>query len=303
MDKGLSNVHQFSLVKQSAADTIAVLIPQTYFKTQLEDLLNGKLHFEKMTATSPLLRMISSGLAVTPTTAVKTPLPDVSIADLTLSRPGVYYTKKGSTETTVEWLQTGGPGNRWTLHNIQTAPGKQQITADRAAINGTDFIFSRNGKQMGVAGGRIQIALKDIRVDAKSTLQWQLWLQRALFQNPMPLIAKENDTLRIAEAQVEDLKLASGSEKSIYQVLKENPAAQLVLRQGRYNTATSILQWKNLGYSQRNQSIELDSFSYQPALSRDSAIAQAPGQFDYMHGVLKKLTVDHIDMDDGRSNG
>lgn len=295
-DGGNSSIRAVSFLKQAPQDTISITVPQTFFNTHIRELLQGNVHFNKIVAMTPLLQFSSAAHSTAIKPAAKAPLPHFAVDEFTLMNPELQYVKQDSARTTIYWSNTETANNKWTFYNLHTTPKKALVSADRARLTGSKFLITRNGKTAGVDSGALRITLTNIAASTKDSLTWNAYVQDAVFQSPMPFHLKNKDGLQMAEARLQNLQLSSGNVKNGYQLLQNNPALQLAIRAGTYTTATSTLHWKQLDYLQKTSSLSIDSIGYQPVLPRDSAIAQAPGQIDYIHGVLKKLTIAHIDL-------
>jgi hypothetical protein len=99
----------------------------------------------------------------------------------------------------------------------------------------------------------------------------------------------------VGEARVRNVHLTSANITNLYRLLQGNGAMQLDISNGGFADEAHQMQWQHLQYHPGAQSLSIDSFIYQPALTRDSFIANAPGQKEYMHGHLKKLSVHGLD--------
>ncbi len=300
VDNGSSVFHSVSFLKQSLHDTMRLLVPQTFLKAHIEDLLRGNLRFDNITLAAPLFAV--SADSVKKETAQKSekqpPLPRLAIDRLVIENPVVRFVKRDTAGTTVTWSEEGSksPNNKWTFSNIHTDPASAAITVQEASLAGNKALFTRNGKPMGIDSGRVQTTFTDMRLSTKNGLQWEANLQQALFQNPISPALKRESGFGVDEIRLQNVHLSSGNFKNVYRLLQANPAMRLQLLNGSYRNETARLQWKELAYSQKNGVLSVDSFSYRPALSRDSFIAKAPGQTDYMHAVLKNITVEGIDL-------
>lgn len=294
VDGGTSSIRDLSFLKQSPGDTIAFTVPQTFSKPHIQELLQGRLHFETLTAIAPVLHIGKNGEAATAHTKPKRTLPDVSIEELRLRQPSVDFLKHDSATTAINWTGKSAT-NYWTFYNLHTVPQKATIAMSKAELSGANVLFSRAGKQFGVDSGLVRFTFGKSSAVISDSIRWTAHLQEALFQNPISLALKRGSGIGLDKAIVRNLQLSS-AKKNIYQLLQTNPEMQMNIIEGSYRNATSNLQWKNLLYSQSNQSLSIDSFMYQPALSRDSFIANAPGQTDYIHGVLKKIEIDGINL-------
>jgi hypothetical protein len=300
VDNGASSFRALSFIKQSLHDTIRIFIPQTFSKAHVADLLKGNLEFDKITLMAPRFYAASDSLKQMPTPSLtqQAPLPYFSINQLAVQNPVVYYAKRDSAGTTLTWSEEGkeSSNNSWTFFNLHTEPRSDAFVVEKAELSGSKALFIRNGKPLGIDSGRVHTTFTNIRLTNKAGLHWEAHLQEAVFKNPISPALKIKGGLGIDEARLQHLNLSSDNVKSVYQILHANPAMQLQLLNGSYVNEASQLHWKALSYSQKNRALSIDSFSYKPAQSRDSFIAKAPAQTDYMHGVLKKIRAEGIDL-------
>lgn len=300
VDDGNSYIRNLSLLQQSPKDTIRLAIPQTFFKPHIEALVRGDVRFEKLTAAAPVLRITTTQETTLQEPAIKKKinLPRVAIDELTLQNPVVYFLKRDSLATTVNWSEEGATSknNQWTFYNIRTAPAMGFIAINKAVLAGHKLVFTRNQKSYGIDSGFVRATFSNINVATKDGLHWKARLDEALFKNPISLTLKQGSGIGVDEARLRRVQLSSDNLKNVYQLLQRNPTMQLEISNGSFANSTNQLHWKQLLYSQSNGSLSVDSFTYQPALSRDSFIAKAPGQTDYMHALLKNISASGIDL-------
>lgn len=299
IDNGTSRINNISFLKASYKDTISVSIPQTFFKTHIEELIKGQLRFDGITLREPVFNFATNAAIATYTVPVqseKLQLPLFSIAALTILDPVVNYTKQDTVLTNIKWLNTGidSSNNHLIFYAVHTLPHAGTLIAEKGELSGNKILFIRNGKPFGIDSGLVRLRFNDIRME--SNFQWKAHLQEALFQNPISFSLKAQGGIGVDEARIRNLTFTSENITNVYHLLQSNPAMQLQMTNGSLINKASHLQWKDLRYSQANGTLSADSFSYQPALPRDSAIAKAPGQIDYMHAVLKNITATGINL-------
>lgn len=292
-DKGNSSIRAFAFLQQSAQDTIRINIPQTFLKAHIQGLLDGNLRFDKITASKPALHLTRTAHPLL--LKSKTTLPRFAVAELNLLNPDLLFIKEDTARTTLHWSGAGATDGM-AFYNVRTVPQQGSVAATHARLHGSSLRLVHNGKPVGVDSGAVQLVLGNIAIQTKEGLQWNAFVQHALFQNPMPLSLKNGTYFRMAGVQAKNLHLASGTSNNIYQLLQANPAVHVSVQGGNYTTGVSTVQWQNLEYYQKTKSISIDSFSYKPVLPRDSFISQAPGQVDYMHALLKNIAVSGIDL-------
>lgn len=300
-DNGSSYIRALSFLQQSLRDTVSLTIRQTFFKPHIEALLKGALHFEKLTAAAPMLRITTNA----DTTAMPTPakkkaaLPRVAINEFTLQDPVITFLKHDSLSTIINWSEEGvqTKNNQWTFYKVRTAPGIGLLAVNKAVLTGNKLVLTRNDKPFGIDSGFVRATFTNINIHTKNDMRWSAKLQEALFKNPISLSLKQGTGIGMEEARLRNVQLSSDNLKNVYQLVQRNPAMQLAITNGGFANETTQLHWKELLYSQSAGSLSLDSFSYRPALSRDSFIAKAPGQIDYMHALLKNITIAGIDLE------
>ena len=300
VDKGTSTINDISFSKTSLKDSIHVQVSQTRIKNQIEDLLQGKLHFENITALAPVFTFTTNPAIAASTNYVKAQslFPKFSIEEFSLLEPVVTFRKTDSINNNIQWAQTGGSSkrNHWTFYNVHTTPKGSKLGADKAVLVGSKVLYNYKEKSYGVDSGQISINLKNISLSNTSGLQWQAHLEEAVFKNPISLSLKEQGGIGMQEARLRNVNLSGTNVSNVYRLLQSNPDLQLQVTGGSLATGGNQLQWKNLLYLQHLGVLSVDSFSYKPTLERDSFIAKAPGQVDYMHAVLKNITATGIDL-------
>ena len=297
-DSGASSIHNLSFLQPSPKDTFSIFIPQTFLKPHIDALLKGNLHFSNVTAAAPVFRFINNAVLADPPPPSNAGMPLFAIDALAMQNPVVQYVINSTDTTTINWSRPGSTSSRnyWAFTNVHTAPKTGTLYVDKAELSGTNILLHQNEKIFGVDSGLVQLHFNNIRFSGKNGTYWTANLEEALFKNPISLALKLKGGIGMDEARLRHLNLSSESVKNLYQLVQSNPAMQLQITKGSYATDASQLQWNNLLYSQASGTLSIDSFSYQPVLTRDSFIAKAPGQTDYMHGVFKNITATGIDL-------
>lgn len=292
-DKGPSYFKNIAFTQYGLKDSIDVTAPSLHFVAPLQALMQGNLKLEELTIEQPFINIRTSPALVQKETGKAVVLPLVAINRLSVTQPLLNVHNKDTLGTSITWADNNTTDS-WTFYNVHTAPERQSVTVDKAQIKGSRFLISANGRQLGVDSGAIVLQLNNLNATHNSGWQWKGTLERALFKNIMPVTFGNGSSFVMATAGIRHLNLAS-EKMGIYELLQSNPALELDFTDGGFTTEKNIFNWKRLLYRQARQSLTLDSFYYSPALSRDSFIAQAPGQTDYMQLQTQNIDIDGID--------
>jgi hypothetical protein len=99
----------------------------------------------------------------------------------------------------------------------------------------------------------------------------------------------------LKKAQIDSLALNT-AKLTTQEILIESPYLMIRNFSGNLKTATSDLSWQNVKYDKFRRFISLDTFDYNPALSRDSFVALAQYEPTYIQARFHNLTIHNVDL-------
>jgi hypothetical protein len=274
----LSHLADLRLRQVKGVDSLSVATPRLSFTADINSLLAKDLHLQNLSAEAPVVRLRRS---VTGDARAGNPLA-LRIDRLSASEPDIHIvTRRGDSATTINLPRSEGG----VLRASGLVIGKEGLQVGRLAANTTAATFAKaDGEVIGVEKGTMDFELSDIalgRRDGKPF--WSGTISNLSVQNPNTLkLGKSGNRLLLEQATVGNVSLSSESFTSFDQMLRLNVSAWLRTATGQYIDSTTTLKWYNAGYNAESKTLSLDSFTYYPTQHRDTVLARAPYQLDYI---------------------
>lgn len=140
------------------------------------------------------------------------------------------------------------------------------------------------GELIGIENGNIEMDLSNISFATKNgKMIWGGAVNLISLQNPKGLgMGGKNNNFLFESASLGNLNLSSEYLPDFGQLFKANLSAWLHIPEGKYMDSNRTIRWHNARFDNGNRTLSLDSFSYHPTLSLDSAFSCALYRFDYM---------------------
>ncbi|MDQ3551160.1 MAG: DUF748 domain-containing protein, partial [Bacteroidota bacterium] len=140
------------------------------------------------------------------------------------------------------------------------------------------------GELIGIEKGKIEMDLSNISFATKNgKMMWGGAVNLISLQNSKGLgMGGKNNNFLFENASLGNLNLSSEYLPDFGQLFKANLSAWLHIPEGKYIDNNRTIKWHNARFDNGNRTLSLDSFSYHPTQSLDSALARALYRFDYM---------------------
>jgi hypothetical protein len=275
-----SFVSQLNVDKITERDSLLVRSQRINFTADINSMLANDFHFIDVQAIMPTINMSKwNTIAAIDTTPSGNA--SLRIDKLTVTQPEIIIGTHRNDSTTLINIPaaatSGIKASQVVINSAGIQVGSMQVNTDAAVLNS-------NGKVFGVDSGKVNIELSDLHLQKKDgRSSWGGFIKVLALQNPNSLVmGKNKNRLVLEQASMGNLNLSSENTADINQLFKSNPAAWVHSGNGQYSDSNSVIKWYNAQYNNEGKTLNLDSFSYNPALQRDSAIAKTPYQFDYM---------------------
>lgn len=273
-----STLSGLRLQRIEGADSISVATPRLSFTTDINALLAKDLHLQHLSAVAPVVRMRRT---VKEVDAARKPLA-LRIDRLSASEPDLrIITQRGDSATTISLPHSDGS----TLKASDLVIDKGGLTVGSLSANTTSATFVKaNGEVMGVEKGTMDLELSNIALGRREGKPfWSGTISSLSVQNPNTLkLGKSGNRLLLEQATIGNVSLSSESFTSFDRLLRLNVSAWLRTATGQYIDSTTTIKWYNAGYNAGSKSLSLDSFTYYPTQPRDTVLARAPYQLDYI---------------------
>lgn len=144
----------------------------------------------------------------------------------------------------------------------------------------------------------IDLNLKDfIFASNENNPSWKVFLNKLSLKNTEDYTFKiKQNKLELKDINVGNVQINSTTLSDPLKLLTSNPNALVGSSSLKYTTKNSFLQAVNVSYDGKKKGMEIDSISYHPLLSRDSAIAKSHYQIDYIYLTSGKTVFNNFDL-------
>jgi len=284
-DHGHSEMENLHFKKNTATDSVSVNIPALSFEPDLNAIINQNIFADNIKLSKPSIQVKQFGTSVKESNG-QNKLPQVALGKLQIQQPDIYYVHTASNDTRIEWHGQTGENNFITLTNFKVGniPG-QGIEAGQVEFAITDLSVTTANKTISTGNGSIRSKITSFHLEPSPTNEWNwkgmladLYVKDFILDN----LGKKSGRLEIKSAGLSQLDLNSGSFLHLQKTIKENPSFRLKEVSGKYDNASSHVDWNNLNYDKTTKMLSLDSFAFRPSAEKDSFIAAHKYQTDYI---------------------
>lgn len=277
-------------------DSLYISSPQIQFATNINDVFANVLHLSHVQATSPVITFSKwdTTRALRDTFRQSMPL---TIDDFTATQPAISISTHRNDSVTRIHIPVSENGF---MHasGIHVSHGNLQL--DSASLSTTTATFLKpSGKTIGVSNGKVDLSLSNIQLTKKEgQMSWAGFINSLSLKNAEGLqMENKKNSLQFKDASIGNLNLSSELLPNFSELLRANLTAWLRIPQGQFVDSNTTIQWYNANYTHANKTLSLDSFIYHPTLSRDSALAHAPYQFDYITAKTGAVSISDLDIE------
>lgn len=295
-DQRRSNIYQIDLDQQQDGDSMRLSVPYAEADFQWNDWLNGKREMEWLYLQKPQLQYSAWEKGHENKAA-----DSIGIAKLRVQEPQIRFHSYGKEgESRFSWSSHVGDSIHLDgfLYRSGTMP---LMRASRVAflLRGMEHInrkgrFFQTGK--GLLGGHLR-NLHASRNDL-GTWDWKLSidnLQAREFE--WDSLGKKWGHLALAKAGIRHMNLQSGWLLDLPQFVGQNPEMRIEEVTGSYTDSIDQYYWNNVSYDNSTQSLQLDSFRYEPAADLATFTKRQRYQADYVKAHTGKLTIGPIGLE------
>ncbi len=304
-DSAFSSLREVALKVNGQTIKAAISIPVITAVPQLLRLMNGELVLDAVNITHPFIH-----LEKTPPPSVtqgKMPVfPKMEIGAVTITAPRIHFTDQNDNGTlTLNWNEKGRPsGSLQVTGLVSSGKDNADLFMKTTGFQLADFTFtSRGGRSFttgdGVAEGQIRdlsIKLKTAGSPDTAATGWKGDLSHLLLRDlRFDSIGKNKGRLFLASAKLADLQIGSATTGNIQQLARANSFFRIENSTGHYADANNLFAWSNAGFNRNSNILSLDSFSFRPALEKDSFLTTKRFQTDYIQAGSGSVKIGPVD--------
>lgn len=289
-----SHFSRLQLKRVEGSDSLSVVTPRLSFTADINSLLAKDLHLQHLAAESPVVRLRRTVKKENPG---RDPL-ELRIDRIAAREPDIHIINRtGDSATIINLPHSNGSALRASGLVID----REGLRLGSLAANTTSATFAKaNGEVIGVEKGTMDFELANLALGRKDGKPyWSGTITNLAVQNPNTLsLGKNGNQLLLEQATVGNLSLSSESFTSFDRLLRQNVSAWLRTATGQYIDSATTLKWYNAGYDAESKTLSLDSFAYYPTQPRDTVVARAPHQIDYITYKSGAVTLTDFNLED-----
>lgn len=298
-DNSRSSFRQIVYKSNDGKVDAAISIPLLTVTPHIQPLLNGEIALDALDMANPVINLHLTTKKTTDSVK-KASLPKIDISELKITQPKINFTQVSDSGTlSLDWHGERNSANFLLMNGININSGITSLSNLKFYL--TDFVFSdTKGKTFTTGDGKVSAQLKNIGFEQKVNKQpeWKAIVSSfdaREFQ--LDSIGKSQANLVMNTGTISNLNISSANITDFQKLAAANTAFQIKQLTGSYSTASTKLKWYNADYNRNNNTFSLDSFSFKPALEKDSFLATKTYQTDYITVETGSIRVGPVDMD------
>jgi hypothetical protein len=262
------------------AGTLNITTPYVHVTGNITSFFANDFHLDHVVLKSPLINFIKQNTSSVTGRKILL-LPAMKIDHISIQEPVVNA-------QVIQALQSQNfslpysKGSEIKADDVQIA--SEGVTIGTAGIKAKKAEISKGTEKVLKMDNGIDLNLSKINISLSGdSPSWNAMVNKLSIENSngFTFNIKEN-TLELKDLALGDCLLSSASINDIGNLVGSNHSAWISTSAVKYYTRNSLWQCFNVNYNAGRNVLLLDSFNYQPSLSRDSAIAANPYQMDYI---------------------
>ena len=294
-DNRLSSLTAVRLNHIKGRDSLSISSSNIQLQTSLNDLISKNLYMQSLQANDLVIVLNKWDTTTSPQSNDQ--LQNVIRIDQ-LSAPEPDITLTTHRNDSVSIIRIPRSDNSLVkASNVFLSPKEMKIGALQIQTTAATYLKT-TGEIIGIEKGNIELDLSNIRFASnKGKIMWGGSANLISLQNPNGLgMGGKNNNFLFTNASLGNLNLSSEYIPDFKQLFKANLTAWLHIPEGKYIDSNRTVQWYNARFDNGSRTLSLDSFSYHPTLSLDSAYARALNRFDYMTLKTGSMQISGLDV-------
>lgn len=296
-DGATSLISQLNLKHTSGNMKMDLAIPELKLITHVKHLLNNKLIIDEISSTKPVIN-INTNQTADSSRNTNTFNP-VWIGKIKLDQPSLTVQKNGINGGIVfQWNGNENELNAIRLNDVSINKSKASISSAFFSASGIKF-RPPNGTVFNSGNATSSGTITDVQLqyDISKKLQWSSLLSVFNCNNlALNNVGKKEGKLALQSISLKNLKLNSDFLKNLKNLTEFSKDFEVSQFTGSYADTAITVKWFNAGLERTRKTFKLDSFSYQPALPRDSFLAIQPYQVDYITAKSGAVEISPLDI-------
>ena len=230
----------------------------------------------------------------------ETDLPKISISKIRINQPKINFIQVSDSGTLIlDWHGERNASNFLQLSGLQTTSANVALKTLNFYL--TDFLFNNSNRQKFSTGeGKISAQINNIQFENENNILKKWNANVANFDaNDLKIdsLGRSKGSLVLTKGILNNLNINSSTITNLQKLAAANGAFQLKQVTGQYADQDKLFNWYNAGFNRNSKTFSLDSFSFYPALERDSFIAKQTFQTDYINLKSGAVSIGPLDID------
>jgi hypothetical protein len=291
-DMEASSFSGFEFAQTKNKNTTEVKTPLLVFTPDVSSIISGSPELSNLKLAEPEIKI---SIAEKASSMEKKPLPNLSIDKAEFIHPTFKlenFTSKG-----LQNFFWDGSENNVLIKNIQTEKPANRLSIASVNADITRFkLTNAEGKTTSSKEGKLDLLLSDFIFTAGDKPTWSALikeLKAASFSADS--LGKKAAQLTLKSSKLENLMLGSETGSRLETIIDKNPFFTVSNVSGQITDDKNKWTLSNLSYSHPGKLLSVDSFLFQPLLSRDEFVAASAWQTDYITFSSGKINISGID--------
>lgn len=303
-DNSPSAVQQVTFRNDQNGSVTDITLPFLSFTPHMERLIGSEFVFENVQVSNPVIRISNQNNHAGPA-GPRWTFPFLSVNEMKITRPEFhFYRQYGNGRVAIDW-QAGRSQPADILVQGLYSSDKKSMRIRSLQTRLADFhMTTRQGKSFATGTGYADMQVSEISIQAPSadktseqSLVWKARLNQLDMRDfRFDSLGKNNGSLLIPAAALSNLDLGSDQVTSLKKLILSNTDFFIRNLNGTYRDTRNLVHWKNAGYERKTDVLTLDTFSYRPAVSRDSFLLSKKYQSDYIQAGSGPVRIGPVDL-------
>ncbi|MGC4038760.1 MAG: hypothetical protein QM764_22550 [Chitinophagaceae bacterium] len=301
-DKDSSTINDIRIDLSGKALSLSAAISSATTMPDIRELMKGNYSFSEALFSNPQIRIISKTQEENGGNKESINIPAFNVAGINLINPALFIEKQTKDDTvSVQWSGVvRDQQNKWVFKNVKGDNLTNMVSINQAELSGPSLSYKTNkGKHFKIENGDIHAETEQIYVSPKqdSSWDWSAKIISAYVRNLNHFNVKNKGELTLDDAYAANVLLTSGAIKSFSSFLQNNGTFRLSNSGGHYSDSAHSVSWQGLSFDHSDRSITLNSFSYNPSLTRDSFVLKNAFQADYITAKTGRIHISNADIE------
>lgn len=291
-DLEASSMNGFEFKQTKNKNITEVKAPLLIFTPDVSSIISGSSKISNLKLTEPEIKI---SIAEKVSNEEKKPLPDLAIDAAEIIHP--TFILENFTSKDLQKINWNGRDNNVLINNIQSdKPGNRlaisSVNADITRI----ILTNAAGKTTSSKEGKVDLLLNDFIFQPGNEASWSVLVKEMNAVNfSTDSLGKKALQLKLNRGRLENLMLGSETGSHLETIIDKNPFFTVSNVSGQITDDKNKWTWANLSYSQSGKLLSVDSFLFQPLLSREEFVAASAWQTDYITFRSGKISISGFD--------